>query len=824
MINNENLFTIDQVINPFFSKKKKNKINFEEIINKHKNTYENQKENNYNEEKDSKFFSFIHKKDSIKDDKLNLSDISPILKNNLLENNSHKNISKNKKHLKNQSEFDLEEIENNLQNKSSELFDIIENNNCEIENIKITNFYDKVKNSKELDDASNIIKLNPIINDDTNLNYTNKEFYNLQENKLNNQINQFDKISSINFNINKSINNNFETLDVISDNLEVFGYLRNLKKEKNFESEEKFFEIKDNNKLYNIENKNYENTENSNLIKSGKDSEILNNSYDSFYSEKLRFSKANRKKRLSYNSANNKNELNFLKNNSTLTIKNNNNFKKNSNPKIEISSRNYKNINNHNNSITYYLEKSNFDSIKLNVYEKEKFENSNKIYYRNNLNKETLKIKKNKNNKVNSEKSTKIPIKKININTNPQFETMKVKSYKISSANGNTNNEFNSNLNIFAKEDIVIKAQSKSPKKISRLQKSNSLVNFSSPIKKISKDPNNKNFISKNKRNGNEINLFYSPTPNKENNIIKSFKLNDYTNINKKFIRKNSMEEGFLTFSKKNLEINIQNTKNKLIKDTSTNNLLDSKNKDEPEINTIISIGNDSCYSSQTEEVNNEILKIKEIKSNKKINSINDYNKLIKQVNLVDLYTQESKNNSPNFSGNLHRRNFSDANYIINKHENQMKLNSKNYESSRNLMSVVSMSKNSNVKIDKIRELSLGRYMHVFTDIDNDKSMLSQQSSRKVTKFVDTQTDGDLTNYRNKNSASINDNNKRNFQGFFLKEDKIKNKENFSNLESNKNIVQKFFYDNSGIGDDSVSNYSGHLNFMKDKKVKNIFS
>jgi len=314
--------------------------------------------------------------------------------------------------------------------------------------------------------------------------------------------------------------------------------------------------------------------------------------------------------------------------------------------------------------------------------------------------------------------------------------------------------------------------------------------------------------------------------------------------------------------------------------------------------NDQIKINMNKSNLSISEEENNERLKINNFYSDKKLKQMKDYNNIyIKNININNDFIEVNKNDynqEQNVSNinkeeeiinkdveyknslqqrdsrnannnqdilNIHKRNYSEA--LENSEKKtvlfQNELNSRCNNKLINSLSLLSSSRDfgdlNNDKIIKIRELSLGKYMHVFTDVENDKSMISYQGSRKNSKKDDNQTEDDISIYKNKFSPHYKYVNNFIFNGSLIPDEILKNKNsnnsNLKNLNSQylNNIIQSSLSNINNISNINITNNSNlilnstdHANvnhrkngfrvnnkntnciLNKDNKIKNIFS
>jgi hypothetical protein len=238
------------------------------------------------------------------------------------------------------------------------------------------------------------------------------------------------------------------------------------------------------------------------------------------------------------------------------------------------------------------------------------------------------------------------------------------------------------------------------------------------------------------------------------------------------------------------------------------------------------------CNLSQSEEKNSELTQMSNNAYDKKTKQMTSYNK---NINIINNNNNKINNNNQfsisienNCINNLNKstNNFTYNNYNkhnINSHkrtysevlDNNTKKSEFGFNNNGKLLNLTNTLSNSKEfadpteKINKIRELSLGKYMHVFTDVDNDKSNASYLSSRKNSRINDTinQTDGDLSSCRlNKISPHYSQVNKFNFQGFFNPNEILKNLN--SNVYGNNEIINNKNNEMNDTNNLVVSNFS----------------
>lgn len=636
-------------------------------------------------------------------------------------------------------------------------------------------------------------------------------------------------------------------------------------------------------------------------IKSNKEEtiDILNNSYKTFYSEQMKFSKVSRQNKLSFASTF------IIQEENKTEINNNNNYNKNSQETIDLDNKGIKSdfpVNISKKSLEEFLkEKNQHLNNNFNLYNKNgtKINAANKITNNSsttdNVN---LKSQKNARNEplqsINSKfNKTNENFSNANLNSTNKLKILSVKELnqpkktklKQTFNNFNTNNKF------------------KEPKKKdSKLKKSNSLkqISASDHLKykfSIANNANATNPLTLKKDNVNNNMAIYNNNLNPKNQLLSK----NHENFTK---ARNKSKKVFNSINKITTETGINNNNPMKNPDFSTNNnsninknpvpqkFSNAKNKNNY-INSDSSISmcdevsqeNDSIKDHRVLDFNRKLNKFSENKTKILMkNNTLDLNSLILNSDILD----NIKNN------NIHKRNFSEVNDVstgktlaiinginmnLNTHlnfvdekENPLLNSMSNHPvSNANLLGLIHQDN----KLSKIRELSLGKYMHVFTDVETEKALNTQNSSRRISRFdLNNNICGNnISNQNHTETSSINNYNNNsnrispelktfiygNFQGVFQEENpKVGN--NYSGINSNYNnasysninvnstrhqnqnkisIYPSIYYTSNNVNENNTANdkninmnladtkntHPDNHNFLtNDKRIKNIFS
>jgi len=309
-------------------------------------------------------------------------------------------------------------------------------------------------------------------------------------------------------------------------------------------------------------------------------------------------------------------------------------------------------------------------------------------------------------------------------------------------------------------------------------------------------------------------------------------------------------EESAKDLGKKNLHIN--NTYDINQEDYKNKNKKDEYNCNPNKEFVLNTQNNDLNYSNQanesnvsvTEDKNSEAIKINNTNNNKKTKQLIEYNKvfnydknkngpnncekdfdLLKSINNIKNLNEHEISNIfklKNVPTSSHKRTQSEALDYNKKSDfdylKMEKTNRENYKNNKllNSTSLQSNSKdlieNPNNKMNKIRELSLGKFMNVFIDVDNEKSNISHQSSRKNSRIneIQNQTEGNILTNKNRFSPHNNILNKNNGLGYSHPEEILNslntNQEKNFNLNTYCNLDNK--YENSLNNSNFISNFT----------------
>jgi len=294
---------------------------------------------------------------------------------------------------------------------------------------------------------------------------------------------------------------------------------------------------------------------------------------------------------------------------------------------------------------------------------------------------------------------------------------------------------------------------------------------------------NNNDYINPNINN--KINTKeFSCNLNNNNNFTTEFVL---TTLNNEEFNTNTKNECNLTQSEENNSEVIQLANNAYEKKPKQMIFYNKNLNLNLNLNTINNIDNNIKINLNNNLLANSVSDLKDLKKQSDFNNIiPNNNNMINTFNI---------NNNVNKNISSHKRTYSEAlEHNSKKSEFGFNNNINKLLNSTNMLSNSRDFGDPSEKRNKIRELSLGKYMHVFTDVDNDKSgNVSYLSSRKNSRIVvdmHNQTDGDLSSYRfNKFSPHYSHVNKFNLQGCCFNPDEyLKNSNSNANGNNNSEI------------------------------------
>lgn len=783
---------------------KQNKLSFASI-NALQDIYINQQQSGF-ENEDKIKFDFMLKK---RNNNLLINNFNNNKDLNLAVNDAKQNIIKD---IKNKN---IDYLNNPyiIENKKFE-----KKNSMKIINSNFDNNYAEKISFKTIDEENQINKKknfyrNSFVNNDNN------QYYNAL---LNN------KLSSKN---NLNLNTHFESNRLLNSNLDK-DLIYNSEKSKNSKKRNSLddnykvpFQL--NNKAINAnklsDNKNNKSNHNGILIASQSNADLKR--------KKLR--KSNSLVEASLQEEMHK-KYNFLQKNKNLKtinsktiISKDNQIKKKSKANIASKSNLNRNDNNNNNKIN----NKNGLTLNNNINNKSNFS----LTFKNNYN-------NNNNNNKNFNNNSEVNNTNSNNNTNNVSEDSSKlitrEDFKSSLFTNKKQTNYQSNSSIKKAQEANINQSQFTPVSYKNDDSIKDLC-YKSPLN----NTNNSNMLNKNSK------AFIKDNESSNSEITNKEESNgNLNNIHQNIVLVTQTKENKYDTIKQN-ECNLSQSEEKNIE---LSDLLKKEYDKKPKQMTTYN----KSYSININKLNNNNRKIFNINENENSNSSNNSSINIQNDSIaINNHNNETKNNL-NIGNNIDSNNNHYKNNYFDSKSNKIGSHKRTYSealdqtnnfkktefgfhnnlnkqlNSTNLLSNSKDFGDPTEKINKIREISLGKYMHVFTDVENDKSNFSYQSSRKNSRINDTinQTDGDLSSCRfNKFSPHYNQINKFNFQANFNPNDILKNLNSNENglLNNNNNNLNNAFsnkINESGLND--MSNFVSNFAFAKDdnKNNNNILS